>query len=181
MTVRLGPSKATRLPLADGCKPSPASMMPALTSSSLYLPIASSNSVEGIRPASLSAVAFTITITRIGCSPLIHRGHTASLLRRRTSFGKIDIPPKRFALLLYGPRVDDACDLLDVRPFVPGQPPCVEQHGPLERLAGPRHGRRAQPVCGRQRFQDRQEFGALRGKGTQRGPELQLAIVRLPD
>src|SRR5215203_6002828 len=92
MTVRWGPSKATRAPLADGCSPSPASMMPALTSSSLYVPIASSRSVEGIMPASLSVVALTITITRIVRSPLIHRGHTASLLRRRTSLGEIDIP-----------------------------------------------------------------------------------------
>src|SRR5215212_7945277 len=135
MTVRFGPSKATRLPLADGCNPSPASMMPALTSSSLYLPIASSSSVEGMRPASLSSVALTITITRIVRSPLIHRGHVASLLRRRTSFGEIDIPPKRFAPLLHGHRVDDACDLPDMRPFVLGQSPGVEQHGPLERLA----------------------------------------------
>src|SRR5215211_8806458 len=129
MTVRWGPSKATRAPLADGCNPSPANMMPALTSSSLYVPIASRSSVEGMTPASLSSVALTITITRIVRSPLIHRGHVASLLRRRTSFGEIDIPPKRFARLPHGHRGDKACDLLDVRPFMLGQPPRLEQHG----------------------------------------------------
>jgi hypothetical protein len=67
MRVRLGPSKATRLPFDEGCKPpnSPAKRMPALTSSSFYLPMASSSSVEGMMPASLSFVAFTRTITRI--------------------------------------------------------------------------------------------------------------------
>ena len=46
--------------------PSPPSITPASTSSWLYLPIASSNSVEGMIPASLSAVAFISTMTRIG-------------------------------------------------------------------------------------------------------------------
>src|SRR5215207_3074697 len=76
MRVRLGPSKATRLPFADGCKPSPARRMPALTSSSLYLPMASRSSVEGMTPASESFVALTKTITRIVLSPLIPGGHT---------------------------------------------------------------------------------------------------------
>jgi len=40
MTVRFGPSKATRLPSRDGFSPSPACMMPALTSSSLNRPMA---------------------------------------------------------------------------------------------------------------------------------------------
>jgi hypothetical protein len=65
MTVRLVPSKATRLPSADGFRPSPACMMPASMSSSLNLPMAANISVEGIRPASESPVAFTRTITRI--------------------------------------------------------------------------------------------------------------------
>ena len=49
-------------PLAD-------SKMPALTSSSLYLPIAASNCSLGIAPASDSFVALTITITFIAESP----------------------------------------------------------------------------------------------------------------
>ena len=65
ITVRLSPSKATRLPSEDGFRPSPLCIIPALTSSSLKLNIASTNSVEGMTPASLSTVAFTITITRI--------------------------------------------------------------------------------------------------------------------
>jgi hypothetical protein len=66
MTLRLGPSKDTRLPFEEGCKPpnSPA-RIPASTSSWLYLPMASRSSIEGIMPASLSFVAFTKTITHI--------------------------------------------------------------------------------------------------------------------
>ena len=37
-------AKSTRLPCDDGSSPSPASMTPAFTSSSLYLPIASNSS-----------------------------------------------------------------------------------------------------------------------------------------
>ncbi len=82
MTVRRGPSKATRLLFDDGCRPSPASMMPALTSSSLYLPMASSSSVVGMLPASLSFVAFTSTMTRIRLSPPLDRGHTGHTVHR---------------------------------------------------------------------------------------------------
>ena len=48
---------------------SPASITPALTSSSLYFPIAASNSVLGITPASESFVALTRTINFIVVSP----------------------------------------------------------------------------------------------------------------
>src|SRR6476620_914885 len=54
-----------RAPFAVGCRPSPASITPALTSSSLNLPIAVSSSVLGITPASESLLAFTITMNRI--------------------------------------------------------------------------------------------------------------------
>src|SRR5258708_5502031 len=54
-----------RAPFEVGCRPSPASMIPALTSSSLNLPIAVSSSVLGITPASVSLLAFTITMNRI--------------------------------------------------------------------------------------------------------------------
>src|SRR3954469_20767302 len=82
MTVRLSPSKATRLPCDDGFRPSPASMTPALTSSSLNLPMASRSSVEGMTPASESFVAFTRTITRIVLSPLSHEGRLSRRLGR---------------------------------------------------------------------------------------------------
>ena len=52
VTVRLPPSKRTLAPLALGCRPSPASMTPALTSSSLNRVIAASSSVLGILPCS---------------------------------------------------------------------------------------------------------------------------------
>jgi hypothetical protein len=93
MTVRRGPSNATRLPCDEGLRPSPASMMPALTSSSLYLPIASNSSavsVVGEMPFSLSSVAFTNTITRIVC-PLLRAGLIDLASGRRTGFSEIDI------------------------------------------------------------------------------------------
>src|SRR5829696_3639943 len=39
--------------------------------------------------------------------------------------------------VLHGDHSDDACDLLDVRPFVTSQPARVEQYRPLERLPPP--------------------------------------------
>src|SRR6185437_13835454 len=65
VTVRLPPENLTRAPFELGCSPSPASITPALTSSSLNFPIAASNSLLGSAPASLSGVAFTITMNRI--------------------------------------------------------------------------------------------------------------------
>src|SRR5688500_3855299 len=57
-----------RLPFELGCKPSPASMMPALTSSSLYAPMSLISCSVGMAPASLFGVAFTLTMTFIVCS-----------------------------------------------------------------------------------------------------------------
>ncbi len=65
MTLRFLPEKRTRAPRLEGCRPAPSCMMPALTSSSLYLPMAASNSVEGILPASDSALALTMTMNFI--------------------------------------------------------------------------------------------------------------------
>jgi hypothetical protein len=65
ITVRLAPENRTRLPRVVGCRPSPASITPALTSCSLKLPMAASNSSLGITPASDSWLAFTMTITRM--------------------------------------------------------------------------------------------------------------------
>src|SRR5690554_4188793 len=61
--MRLVPSNPIRLACDEGLSPSPPSMIPASTSSSLYLPIASSRSDVGRVPASLSAVALTKTTT----------------------------------------------------------------------------------------------------------------------
>ena len=68
-TVRLSPENLTRAPLELGCSPSPASIMPAFTSSSLKLPISVSSFWSGITPASESSVALTITMTRIYVPP----------------------------------------------------------------------------------------------------------------
>ena len=59
------PANTIRAPLEVGCKPSPASMMPAFIISSLNLPIAATSSALGILPASLSRVALTCTMKRI--------------------------------------------------------------------------------------------------------------------
>src|SRR5213075_2863577 len=69
MTVRLVPENLTRAPLELGWSPSPASITPAFTSSSLYFPIAVRSSVLGITPASLSLLALTITMNLIVGSP----------------------------------------------------------------------------------------------------------------
>ena len=66
MTVLSAPENLTRFPLEVGWRPSPASMTPAFTSSSLYLPISVRIFSLGICPASDSLLAFTITMTRIG-------------------------------------------------------------------------------------------------------------------
>src|SRR5690606_29731341 len=66
---RFAPSKAIRLPADEGLRPSPSIITPAFTSSSLNFPIASNIAVisaVGSSPRSLSSVAFTNTITRIG-------------------------------------------------------------------------------------------------------------------
>src|SRR3979411_2966768 len=65
LTLGSFPEYLMRAPFDVGCRPSPASMTPAFTISSLNLPIAVSNSVLGITPASLFLSAFTITMNRI--------------------------------------------------------------------------------------------------------------------
>src|SRR5207237_8543415 len=64
-TVRLLPENLTRAPRELGWSPSPASITPALTSSSLKRVIWVSISSLGITPASLSAFALTMTRKRI--------------------------------------------------------------------------------------------------------------------
>src|SRR5688572_20761105 len=65
MTVRSLPRKRTRTPLLLGCSPSPATMIPAATSSSLNAVMSVRSCSLGIVPASELLVALTITITRI--------------------------------------------------------------------------------------------------------------------
>src|SRR5437588_4201103 len=65
LTLGAFPEYLIRAPFDVGCRPSPASMTPAFTISSLNLPIAVSISVLGITPASVSLLAFTITMNRI--------------------------------------------------------------------------------------------------------------------
>src|SRR2546427_436129 len=52
----------------EGCNPSPASMTPALTNSSLNFPISASSCSLGMAPASYSLCPFTITRYRIAVS-----------------------------------------------------------------------------------------------------------------
>src|SRR5437667_9705316 len=66
MTVLCSPENFTRLPFDVGWRPSPSSITPAFTSSSLNVPISVRTFSLGISPASDSLLAFTITMTRIG-------------------------------------------------------------------------------------------------------------------
>src|SRR5829696_3697313 len=68
ITVRLSPSKRTRAAFDVGWRPSPASITPALTSSSLKLPMSVSSFSSGISPRSLLSSPGTSTMTRIGFS-----------------------------------------------------------------------------------------------------------------
>jgi hypothetical protein len=98
ITVFLPAEKRTRFPLLLGRRPSPASMMPAFTSSSLNLPMSASSFSLGITPASEFLVALTITITRIVVlllgleEALVGGDHRRSLSARRTSVCEIDSP-----------------------------------------------------------------------------------------
>ena len=65
MSAFLLPEMCRRLPFLLGCSPSPPSMTPALTSSSLNLPISVMVFSSGITPASDSFVALTIIMTFI--------------------------------------------------------------------------------------------------------------------
>src|SRR6185437_11487839 len=79
ITVRFEPENRTRAPLALVCSPSIASSTPAFTSSSLYLPMAASSSLLGSLPASLSALALTITMNRIDRPPYGYSVDSASM------------------------------------------------------------------------------------------------------
>src|SRR5439155_3515034 len=69
ITVRFVPSKRTRTPFELGWSPSPASITPAFTSSSLNLPMSVRIFLSGRAPASESLFALTITMNRIVLSP----------------------------------------------------------------------------------------------------------------
>jgi len=64
-TVRLPRENLTRAPFELGCSPSPASITPAFTSSSLNFPISVNSLSLGMTPASEFRVALTITMKRI--------------------------------------------------------------------------------------------------------------------
>src|SRR6266852_4405222 len=69
ITACFPPENRTRLPFELGWSPSPASITPAFTSSSLNLPISVRSFSSGRTPASVSLVALMITMTRIVSSP----------------------------------------------------------------------------------------------------------------
>src|SRR5688572_9160037 len=89
ITVRLDPEKRTRAPFELGCNPSPASITPAFTSSSLNFPISARSFSSGRMPASEFLSALTMTMNRI---ERILRGswQCAVLPLRRTSCHQID-------------------------------------------------------------------------------------------
>src|SRR5262245_30864231 len=91
MTDFVPPASRTRLPRLLGWRPSPANMIPALTSCSLNLPMSASIFSLGITPASEFFVALTITMTRIVV--LLFVGTRLSLPRFERSTN--DIPRDR--------------------------------------------------------------------------------------
>src|SRR3954467_1971374 len=95
MTVFFGPSKRTRTPFALGWRPSPASITPAPTSSSLKRVIASTSASSGSWPASDLGSPFTNTITRISISFDL-RSLAGSLQPRRTAVAWIDTTGEDF-------------------------------------------------------------------------------------
>src|SRR5439155_21743900 len=96
--VRFAPENLTRAPFELGCSPSPASITPAFTSSSLYFPIAARSFSSGITPASESLLALTMIMNRIvfsvgleaGSPDGVDRMKTLALTVRRTRPGEID-------------------------------------------------------------------------------------------
>src|SRR5438132_4284500 len=83
ITVRLPPENLTRAPLVLGWSPSPASITPAFTSSSLNLPISVSSCSLGITPASESLVALIKIMNRIFVSPIVRRRRASRRGRRK--------------------------------------------------------------------------------------------------
>lgn len=69
-------------------------------------------------------------------------GRTESLGIAR-AVAPIGVSYQRARTLLRLRPVDDAFDLLDVLPFMDGQPLRIKQHGPLEGFSRPRDSRRA--------------------------------------
>src|SRR5882672_9029561 len=74
ITVRFPFSNFTRAPFELAWSPSPASITPAFTRSSLNFPISASIFSLGRTPASESLLAFTITMNRIVVSPWLAAG-----------------------------------------------------------------------------------------------------------
>src|SRR6185295_2700317 len=107
-TVLLSPENRTRAPFELGWSPSPASMMPAFTSSSLNCPISVSNFSLGRTPASVSWLAFRMIMNRIVVAPSgcgfgaglprrLSAGSARALSRRRTRAGEIDTADESFS------------------------------------------------------------------------------------
>src|SRR5207245_3789198 len=71
ITVAFPPENRTRAPFELACRPSAASITPALTNSSLYFPISSSSAWVCMMPASDSLFAFITIMTRIPSSSLL--------------------------------------------------------------------------------------------------------------
>ena len=105
ITVRCCPENLTRLPFELGCSPSPASITPAFTNSSLNFPMAAKVflvSSVARTPASEFWSALTITMNRMVFSPYgsisgsepgfgtVSISRTWALLTRRTRGSEID-------------------------------------------------------------------------------------------
>src|SRR5262245_47345313 len=110
ITVRLSPENLTRAPLELGWSPSPASITPAFTSSSLKLPIAARSFSSGRTPASVFLSALMMIMNRIAVSPSgfvsghrsVSAGSSRVLPSCRTGANEIDRPVDFFCEYLAG-------------------------------------------------------------------------------
>src|SRR5436309_2598433 len=111
ITVRFAPENRTRTPFELAWSPSPASMMPAFTSSSLYFPISARSFWPGRTPASESLLALTITMTRIGTSPFGLVFETRASRRPRPAGPSLYLHVERAAAISTGPNIlfSEAC------------------------------------------------------------------------
>src|SRR5258705_1867985 len=120
-----------RAPCALPCRPAPSIITPARISSSLNLPISERSSVVGITPASLSGVAFTITMNRMTWLLLVRAPDVVDL----EDAANLDCGTRPLQHLcrgggLHHPIAGDQLARRGVRApaRAPGLPPELEQH-----------------------------------------------------
>src|SRR5438094_1117703 len=95
VTVCVPPANLTRAPFEVGWRPSPASMIPALASSSLYFPISVRSFSSGIRPASEFLSALTRIMNFIGMFSFRFPTDSQHSILNRRLFYSVSLPRSR--------------------------------------------------------------------------------------